>query len=321
MDIRHLEAFHAAVRLGSFVRAAEALQYAQSTITLQIQQIEQEFGVALFEREGRRLRLTEAGRIFRDQTAPLLERLTVVRETMAELATGVAGHVRFGAIEPAARQWIAPLVARFCAERPRVRLTLEVGGTLTVSERVAAGELDAGLCSPPHSRLGLRFEPLFVEPMALLLHESDPLAAAPQVNLDMLARARLLVTESGCAYREVIERALAEHGVVAGGEGEADARPGAGTGLGVTVEISSGAVLVRVVQSGHGAAVLPRAYADPAPPGTVFRDVQDLDLGLTVGLVQRSDTTPGRALAAFMDAVRAAAPGAAAPRAALPATP
>jgi len=196
----------------------------------------------------------------------------------------------------AARRWLAPLVARFCERRPKVRLTFEVGGTQTVSERVAAGELDAGLCSPPSTRLGLHFEPLYVEPMAVLLRETDPLASAAVIDAADLASARLLLTEVGCAYREVIEQALTARG--------ADVRVG--------VEISSGAMLVRTVQAGLGVAVLPRAYADPTPPGTVFRNVRGLDLALTVGLVQRGDDAPGRALTAFLDDVRAASPGAAA---------
>src|SRR5687768_15625176 len=133
MELRHLETFHAAVRYGSFVRAAESLQYAQSTITLQIQQLEQDLGVKLFQRDGRRLRLTEAGRLLRDRTDHLLDSVTSLRQTMASIATGDAGFVRFGAIEPAASRRLAPLLVRYTAERPRVRLSLEVSGTVTIS--------------------------------------------------------------------------------------------------------------------------------------------------------------------------------------------
>src|SRR5688572_19474099 len=110
MELRHLQTFDAACRLGSFVRAAETLKYAQSTITLQIQQLEDDLGVRLFARDGRRLRLTDAGRLLRDRAERLLDRVSSLREPMAALATGEAGYVRFGAIEPAASRRLAPLL-------------------------------------------------------------------------------------------------------------------------------------------------------------------------------------------------------------------
>jgi LysR family transcriptional regulator, regulator of the ytmI operon len=289
MELRHLETFDAAVRHGSFVRAAAALDYAQSTITLQIQQLEEELGVKLFEREGRRLRLTEAGRLLRDQAQSLLERVATLRESMTELAGGDAGDVRFGAIEPGASERIAPLVARFLANRPRVKLLFEVGGTVSVSERVAAGQLDAGLCSPPASRLGLHFEPLYAEPMALLIPTSHPLAHAKEVTLEALRHERLLLPDAGCAYREVIERRLTEQG--------SDVRVG--------VEISSMMTLARAVQAGLGPGIIPCAAASPPLEGTLFRTVTGLDLSLTIGLVTRGDdSAPSRALAAFLALVR-----------------
>ena len=289
MELRHLQTFHAACRHGSFVKAAEALQYAQSTITLQVQQLEQDLGVKLFDRQGRRLRLTEAGRLLRDRTERLLEGVSNLKETMAALATGDAGYVRFGAIEPAASRRLAPLLVRFSRERPNVRLSIEVSGTVSVSERVASGELDAGLCSPPASRLGLAFEPLFVEPMALLLPAGAPLAAAPEVTLQTLPDLRLLLPDAGCAYRELIERSLNEHGCAPR----------------VQFEVSSMSMLARAVQAGMGAAIIPIASADPPPDGTTFRGVAGLDLSLQLGLVRRPhDPPPGPALAAFLDRVR-----------------
>jgi LysR family transcriptional regulator, regulator of the ytmI operon len=160
-----------------------------------------------------------------------------------------------------------------------------------VSERVASGALDAGICSPPESRLGLRFEPLYVEPMALLLPADHPLAAEERVDVARLGDERLLLTESGCAYHDLVVRALGERG----------AAPRTG------IEITSMAALTHAVAAGLGPAIVPRALADPPHAGAVLRDVDGADLGLTVGLVQRPDgPAPGRVLDAFLQELRGA---------------
>jgi DNA-binding transcriptional LysR family regulator len=87
-----------------------------------------------------------------------------------------------------------------------------------------------GIVSPPPAELGLAFEPLFVEPMALLVPEEHPLATAATLGPGDLARHRLLLTEQGCAYRDTIERALLAPGP-AGRPGAAPRRP-AGPGAG-----------------------------------------------------------------------------------------
>src|SRR5215813_11612358 len=102
MELRHLQTFQAVVRAGSFLQAAEELQYAQSTITLHIQQLEADLGVKLFARQGKRVHLTEAGRSLREQADHLLEYVATLQQNMADLVSGEAGHVRLGAVEPTA---------------------------------------------------------------------------------------------------------------------------------------------------------------------------------------------------------------------------
>ena len=98
MDLRQLQTFQAVVEHGSFLRAAEALLYAQSTITLHIQQLENDLGVPLFARQGKKAQLTEAGRLLAVEAAQILGRVEALRRTMCELAEGEAGYVRLGAI-------------------------------------------------------------------------------------------------------------------------------------------------------------------------------------------------------------------------------
>jgi LysR family transcriptional regulator, regulator of the ytmI operon len=288
MDLRHLETFLAIVEHGSFLRAADALRYAQSTITLHVQQLEADLGVQLFARQGKRVQLTEAGRLLRDEASQILGRVDTLRQTMRDLVAGEAGRVRVGSIEPAASLRLAPLLVPFCAARPGVRLALEIGGTRTIGKRVAAGELDLGISSAPPAQLGLAFEPLFVERMALLAPEGHPLAVAGALAPGDLDGQRLLLTEQNCAYRALVEYALLEQG--------ANPSPG--------IEIGSILALKWAVQRGLGIAIVPVIDASPLPPGTTLRELRDLDLGLVVGLVRRPGDTPSPATQALLGLLR-----------------
>ncbi len=285
MDLRQLTTFQAVVKHRSFVRAAEALDYAQSTITLHIQQLEAELGVALFTRASRKAELTEAGRTLHEQAGPLLTQMTTLQQTMAAIERGESGFVRIGCFEPTASTRIIPLLAQFHGERPHVRITLEIGGTRGLSSRVARGDLDLAVCSPPPADLGLTFEPLFNEPMALLLPDNHPLVRTETLCAIDLVGHQLLLTEPTCAYRMATEAALLAHGT----------NPYSG------IEIDSLETLKSAVQHRLGLAVVPIATATPPPTGTVLREIADLDLHLTLGLVYRTRGSFGsRALDALI---------------------
>jgi DNA-binding transcriptional LysR family regulator len=203
VELRQLTTFQAVIAHGSFVRAAEELGYAQSTVTLHIQQLEAEVGTPLFMRAGRTVTLTEVGRTLREQSASILQQMERLEETMAGVATGVAGRLRIGAVEPAASTALLPLIFRFTEERPRVQISLEIGGTLGISDRVARGDLDLGLCSPPPAHSSLTFEPLFRESLAVLLPARhrltarDPLRSARRAAAAHGANVRLSCSDRG----------------------------------------------------------------------------------------------------------------------------
>ena len=288
MELRHLETFATVLARASFLGAARALGCSQSTVTLHIQLLEKELGAPLFVRAHRRVQLTEAGELLGARCRGILDGVAALRRSIDELGHGAAGHVAAGAIEPSASLRLAPLVARFCAVRPALRLRLEVGGSETIARGVAEGTLDLGIASPPAPALRLGFEPLFREEMALLVPRRHVLARARCVRARDLAAVPLLLTEQGCAYRETTERRLAERGV----------------GLRRGTELGSIPALQHAVRAGLGVAVVPAA-GPPPPSGTVLRRVEDLDLALTVGLVRRLDGPPASpAVAAFADEVR-----------------
>jgi len=273
---RHLLTFQAVLREGSFLKAARALGLAQPTVTLHIQELEAAFGLELFDRHGRRRPLTAAGELLAERAGPILDSFDRLARSMSELRDGRSGLIRIGSIEPAASRRIMPLLGKMQRERPALRVRLDVSGTNGVSRGVADGDLDVGLCSAPPAELGLDFEPLFSEEMALLIPRGHRLAGRKPLRAADLAGEPLLLTEQGCSYRRAIESALQERGV----------RPD------WAVESGSTETLKAAVRQKMGIAILPRDAASPAPPGTVVRGLADLVIGLPVGFATRPDSAP-----------------------------
>lgn len=285
MEFRHLQTFQTIAQEGSFLKAADKLQYAQSTITLHIQQLEAELGVKLFSRRGKLTGLTVAGRTLLDHADQLLRHAANLQQTMTDLVAGEAGHLRIGSIEPVASVHLPSTLVQFCQEHPKIRLTLEIGVTQVISERVATGLLDVAICSPPAANLGLTFEFLFHDLVALLIPETHQLATAEDIPAASLASERLILTEEHCPYRNIFEKALLPHGI----------NPFSG------LEIVSLEALKQMVKYELGIGVIPAAAVTLPPPGTVARSIAGLDLELPVGVVFHPEMSlPGSGLHALV---------------------
>lgn len=289
MEFRHLQTFQAIVREGSFLKAAEKLQYAQSTITLHIQKLEEELGVKLFSRRGKRTELTVAGRTLQNHTDQLLYRAAQLQQAMTDLVAGKAGQLRVGSVEPVANVHLPAILVEFCRKYPQVRLTLEVGVTQIISQRVATGTLDLAICSPPAANLGLNFNPLFQDPISLLVPENHHLATEKNVTVPLLAEERLILTEEQCPYRDVLEKALIPYGV----------NPFSG------IEVMSLEALKQMVHYGLGIGVMPAAAITFPPPNTVKRTILDLDLRLPIGLIINPEVDiPGSVLHSLANSLK-----------------
>jgi DNA-binding transcriptional LysR family regulator len=168
MDLRTLRTFHTIVTTGSFHRAAEEMNYAQSTVTMQMQKLESDLGVQLIER-GKKIRLTEAGRLLYEQSVPIVRNMELLQTSLADVQRGDAGHVRLGVTEPAASYRLPAIVGSFLSRYPNIRISIEVANTVSLSERLRAGELDLALCSAPDLGSELYFAPLFQEEFTVLL--------------------------------------------------------------------------------------------------------------------------------------------------------
>ena len=144
MEIRQISTFAAAARLGSFVQAAQSLGYAQSTISTQIQLLESELGVRLFERLGHRINLTDYGA----RLLPAAERLLSAADEIRDLARDPntpRGGLVVGTGESLSAYRLPPLFRNYRQEFPQVEMTVRFANCRTLREQIRMGDVDVGV--------------------------------------------------------------------------------------------------------------------------------------------------------------------------------
>ncbi|WP_284117582.1 LysR family transcriptional regulator [Streptomyces fragilis] len=238
LDLRLLATFEKVAALLSFTRAAAELAYAQSTVTAQVRALEQDLGVALFDRLGSRIRLTEAGERLLPYARRLLDLAAEARAAAVE-PHEPSGLLTVGTIESLTSYRLPPLFELFHHRYPKVRLSLRTTIGDETLDALRRGVYDLGfLMEARTEHAGLETVVLLPEPLALVAAPGHPLAGRPLTTGD-LCGATLLAVESGCAFRDLFE---AELTAVAGepvafrefGTVEATKRAAA-TGLGIAL--------------------------------------------------------------------------------------
>jgi DNA-binding transcriptional LysR family regulator len=141
LNFKQLETFYWAARLGSFNAAAERLHATQSTISMRIQELERDLGVALFDRTQRVARVSERGRELMVHAEQVLRLVAGIREAMAS-EEGTVGFVRVGVAEVISLTWLPRLVKEIHRRFPRVVVELDEALTRDLIERLRSGMLD-----------------------------------------------------------------------------------------------------------------------------------------------------------------------------------
>jgi DNA-binding transcriptional LysR family regulator len=268
MDLKTLKTFQMIVKYGSFIRAADEMNYAQSTVTMQIQKLESELGIRLIER-GKKIRLTEAGRLFYEQSLQIVKNIDQLQMNLSDLQLGERGNIRLGVTEPTASYRLPGILERFLSQFPKIRISVDVANTPTLSERLLKGDIDLALCSTPDLGSDLYFEPLFKENFVVLMPKNHPLAQNAVIAPEDIRGHRLLITSATCPYRRKLEMVLQESGNI-----PID-----------TMEIGSMTALKYYVESGLGIALVPEIVLKPVPTGTTIRTISGSLIHMTFGVL------------------------------------
>jgi DNA-binding transcriptional LysR family regulator len=214
MTLQQLRYFLAAAEHGSFSAAAESLLMAQPSLSDQIRRLEAELGVPLFARAGRRLALTEAGRMLRPHAERTLAAAEEAAESVKEVRTLAGGTASFGTFGSAHHYLLGGLVQDFRRRYPDVRVRVVGQNSAEVADAIRDGVLEAGLIALPIDDRGLEVRPSIRE-------ENHYVSASPQrltepVTIEALAAAPLILYDARWGAVDPMRRQLNERAQRAG---------------------------------------------------------------------------------------------------------
>lgn len=293
MELRHIRYFAEVARLGTYQTAADRLHVAQPAVWQQVQTLQQEIGLRLFEKAGRRVRLTVAGRELLEDAERVLAAAERFRSAAADLASGRSGVVAIACYTPHLERFLAPIIGRFERAHPEVRLQVlefaATGGDVSAIPASAAsllsGEVDLAVGPRPVS--GADGFLVDQSRIVALVAQGHPMAAMDRVPLRALEGEPLLLQASRDSFsRSAIVRAC--H--LAGFEPS------------LKLESRSSAALAALAEHGVGVALLPDAVVPRDFSGVVRQITEDGDLlGRETWLCWREGSLSAPALRAFVD--------------------
>jgi DNA-binding transcriptional LysR family regulator len=199
MELSDLHIFRSVVQAGGITRAAEKLRRVQSNVTTRVQQLEQELGVQLFTRDGKRLHLSPAGKVLLDYADRLLDLAGEAREAVHDAKP--RGLFRLGAMESTASTRLPAPLSDYMRRYPDVKLELHTGNTPRLATMVLTGDLDAAVVAEPVADAPFDKTPVFDEEIVIIAAAGHPPIKSPRdANPAMV-----LAFEPGCAYRQRLE--------------------------------------------------------------------------------------------------------------------
>ncbi len=292
MADRRLQVFHAVAKHLSFTRAAEALFMTQPAVTFQIRQLEEQYGIRLFERRHGNVSLTPAGELVLSYAERILALSDELDTRLGETTGEMRGPLLLGASTTIAEFMLPRVLGEFNALYPQVRPRLIVANSESIAAQVAGHTLDLGLIEAPAKLPGLTSEVVRDDELAVICAPDYPLAGLPKVGPRALADYEYLAREPGSGTREITDAYFRANRVAV-------------EDLKTQMELGSPEALKGVVASGLGFAIVPRdAVAKETRLGTLIAIPLAPPLRRSLYLVQPEDRFRSRLVTTFIQFAR-----------------
>lgn len=285
VNFNHLAVFHAVAEAGSVTAGAERLQISQPAASKQVKELESALGVALFDRVGRGLRLTEPGRVLAGYTRRLFALESEAERAVGELRAVERGTLLIGASTTIGSYLLPSVLASFHRDYPGVRVHVEVGNTEQVHRGLLDHRLDVGLTEGLVAEAGLASENFAHDELVGIAAPDHPAVGRRRLKVREFVGCPFVMREPGSGTRAVIELALSTLGL----------RVDPVMTLGSTEGIK------RVVASGVGVSIVSRlsVLSEEAAGTLKVIALSDLNIPRPLHRVRLRNLGDGPTLAAF----------------------
>jgi len=287
MDFGQIEALSQVASHSSFSRAAEMLQLTQPSITARIQALERELGEELFERGGRGVKLTDAGRVFLPYAEQILQLLQEGRDAVEEVRNVQLGSLRLGSAITISTYVLPGILHRFCAEFPGVEVVVRTGRSEQVLNMLLTDEVQVGiirsLSAPDVDSI-----PLYDDEIVLVANPEHRFAQTDGVTIAEAAREPIVLFDRGSSYYGMIHDLFRKAAVIPN----------------VAMELDSLEATKRMVEQGLGIALVPVATVKRELEQGVLVQIRLTDIQpikRPISLVYRKNRKRSRTVQAFID--------------------
>src|ERR1700729_3129437 len=203
MELQQLRYVCAIADTGNFSRAAERCQIAQPSLSQQVLKLEEDLGAKLFDRLGRSVRLTEAGRAFIPQARAVLEQMEVARLSAADKNADFRGSIAVGVIPTVAPYLIPSYAATFAKNYPDAKLRIVEETTSVLVEGLRNLSIDVAILALPLRHKDLKLFPIRTEPLFAVLRRDHPRASAGSLALKDLRGESFVMLRDGHCFRDL----------------------------------------------------------------------------------------------------------------------
>ncbi len=215
MDIRNLRTFIRVAELNNFTKAAQSLGYSQSAVTVQMQQLETELGLPLFDRIGKNIKLNQYGLNFIDYAIKVIEAIEKA-ESFSTEAENMKGYIRFGIVDSILNACFISILPEFNRRYPNIDVSVSVSSARDIEAKIRANELDFAYLLdykvPRKEWVRVREE---IEPIIFVANPKNKLAKKKAVSFDDIIGERLILMPPGEGYRYLFDDELAKRNLYA----------------------------------------------------------------------------------------------------------
>lgn len=206
-----LKVFLSVAKNLSFTKASQELFVSQPAITKHIQELETCYQVRLFDRQGNKISLTEAGKLLQEHSEKILEDYKRLEYEMHLLHNEYIGDLKLGASTTISQYVLPPLLANFIAKFPQVNLSLLNGNSREIEAALQEHRIDLGLVEGICRLPNLRYTTFLQDELVAVVHTGSKLSLPDEITPEDLSRIPLVLRERGSGTLDVFERALSEH--------------------------------------------------------------------------------------------------------------